>query len=144
MEDVSRRNFRNDYFDVDTSEMFSSNFWKLIADWARAHGVEVVAQTSGDGLQLEARSGGDFMTAQTVMTMPYLEEEESGAAQTFRDPRQFKEPQSVADFEGRRLGCECLLVQGAGSFVSPQKMRMAVGRNCRLGRQLLAAEHQLR
>ena len=96
--------FRNDYFDV-ISEMFNNNFWKLIADWGRAHGVDVVAQTSGDGLQLEARSGGDFMTAQTTQ-------------------HQFKEPQSVADFEGRRMGCECLLVQGAGTFVSPQKMRM--------------------
>ena len=114
---------RNDYFDV-VSDLFVRNFWKPVADWGRAHGVEVVGQNLGDGLQLDPAFGGDFMAVQRAMTMPFLEEEESGASQTFRDPRQFKEPASVAHFENLRLGCECLLVQGAGTYVSPQKMRM--------------------
>jgi hypothetical protein len=114
---------RNDYFDV-VSELFVQNFWKPVADWGRAHRVEVVGQNLGDGLQLDPAFGGDFMVVQRAMTMPFLEEEESGASQTFRDPRQFKEPASVAHFENLRLGCECLLVQGAGTYVSPQKMRM--------------------
>ena len=114
---------RNDYFEV-VSDLFVQNFWKPVADWGRAHGVEVTAQNLGDGLQLDPAFGGDFMAVQRAMTMPFLEEEESGASQTFRDPRQFKEPASVAHFENLRLGCECLLVQGAGTYVSPQKMRM--------------------
>ena len=113
---------RNDYYDV-VSDLFVRNFWAPIADWGAQYKIIVVAQELGDGLQLEAAAGGNFMEIQRAMTIPFMEEEESGAAQTFRDPRQFKEPGSIAHFEGKRFWCECLLVQGAGNFVSPQKMR---------------------
>jgi len=113
---------RNDYYGI-VSDLFVHNFWAPISDWGAQHQLIVVAQELGDSLQLEAAAGGNFMDIQRAMTVPFMEEEESGSAQTFRDPRQFKEPDSIAHFEGRRFWCECLLVQGVGTYVSPQKMR---------------------
>lgn len=109
---------RNDYYDI-ASGLFVDNFFKPISDWASARGIEAVAQEFGDGLQYEAGFGGNFMRIQNAMTLPFLED----LGDDFRIVRQFKEPESIAHFEGKRFWCECQLIQGAGSYMSPQKMR---------------------
>jgi hypothetical protein len=68
---------------------------------------------------MEPAYGGDFMATQRALTIPALE----NLFDEFRDPRQFKELQSIAHFEKKRLWCECQLVQGVDSYISPQKMR---------------------
>ena len=134
---------RNDYFEV-VSDLFVRNFWKPVADWGRAHRVDVVGQNLGDGLQLDPAFGGDFMAVQRAMTLPFLEEEESGASQTFRDPRQFKEPASVAHFENLRLGW-VRVSAGAGRGELCQPAKNAHGHQCpgSLGREFLEPEHEL-
>jgi hypothetical protein len=109
---------RNDYYDV-VGQLFVDNFFKPIADWSSSRGIEAVAQEFGDSLQFEAGYGGNFMAIQRSMNLPFVED----LGDDFRVVRQFKEPASIAHFEGRRFWCECQLIQGAGSYMSPQKMR---------------------
>ena len=109
---------RNDYYQV-VSDLWISNFWKPLTDWGAMHRVTVVSQELGDSLQLDPYAGGNFMDLQRAMTIPFME----SLGDDFRVARQFKEPASIAHFEGKRFWCECQLVQGAGSFISPQKMR---------------------
>jgi len=109
---------RNDYYDV-VSQLFVDNFFKPIADWSSSRGIEAVAQEFGDSLQFEAGYGGNFMAIQRSMKLPFVED----LGDDFRVVRQFKEPASIAHFEGKRFWCECQLIQGAGSYMSPQKMR---------------------
>jgi len=109
---------RNDYYEV-VSELFVANYFRPIADWCSSRGIEAGAQMQGDSLQMEAGYGGNFMAIQRAMTIPFMED----LGDDFRVVRQFKEPSSIAHFEEKRFWCECQLIQGAGSYMSPQKLR---------------------
>ena len=111
---------RCDYFRV-VSDLFVSNFWRVLAGWCREHGVQAIQQSWGDNLVAESTLAGDFMASQREMTCPFMEDLFSW----HHSPRGFKEVASIAHFENRPLWVEAQLLEGCESFISPQKMRSA-------------------
>lgn len=111
---------RCDYFRV-VSHLFVESFWKVLAGWCRAHGVQAIQQSWGDNLVAESTLAGDFMASQREMTCPFMEDLFSW----HHGPRGFKEVASIAHFENRPLWVEAGLLDGCESFISPQKLRSA-------------------
>ena len=111
---------RCDYFRV-VSHLFVEGFWKVLAGWCRAHGIQAIQQSWGDNLVAESTLAGDFMASQREMTCPFMEDLFSW----HHGPRGFKEVASIAHFENRPLWVEAGLLEGCESFISPQKLRSA-------------------
>lgn len=109
---------RNDYLNL-VSDLYAKNYWGQMTQWSEAHKLELTAQSWTESMQFDAAYGGDTMSIMRSVTMPATE----ALGNRGRSPREDKELESLAHFEGRRYVCENQLVQGATSYISPQKMR---------------------
>jgi len=109
---------RYDWFDA-VSDIYAE-FFSKINQWCTDHGLYLTGHLWEESLMLEAVAVGDVFQAQRAFSMPGTDCLEQKAL----DPRDFKEVQSVAEFEGRRLSSEVLGV--AGWDMTPVLMKKAL------------------
>ena len=106
---------RCDYLDV-LAELYAVNYWGQVSRWLSERKVLLTGHEWEETL---LGGIGDLMRTQRHMSMPGID----SLWEWGRSPRHFKETASVAHFLGRPFWCENQILQGADSFLSPQKLR---------------------
>jgi len=109
---------RCDFLDV-VSYLYANNFFKQIDDWCRAHKLQYSGHVWEESLLFGPWVQGDFYRILRAMGNPGCDT----LLEWGRQSVWLKEVASVADFEGRRMVCENQGVQGADSYLSPERMR---------------------
>jgi hypothetical protein len=119
--DIGRKTekVRCDLLDT-VSELYSESFFKQISDWCRQHRLEYSGHLWEESLYWGPSNQGDFFRALRSMSKPGCD----SLVEWGRQSVYVKEVASVADFEGRRMVCENQGIQGADSYLSPEKMRL--------------------
>ncbi len=110
---------RWDWYDV-VSDVYADNFLGSISRWLEGHGMYCTSHVWEEGLLLQAGAVGDFFKVQRAVSLPGNDCLVEKALQA----HDFKETQSVCEFEGRRFQSEILGV--AGWQMSPVLMKQAV------------------
>jgi hypothetical protein len=110
---------RWDWYDT-VSDVYTDNFLGGISRWLEAHGMYCTSHVWEEGLLLQAGAVGDFFKAQRAVSMPGNDCLVDKALYV----HDFKETQSVCEFENRRFMSEILGV--AGWQMSPILMKKAV------------------
>lgn len=98
---------RWDWLDV-VSDIYADGFFGQISRWVEQHNLYVTSHVWEETLQLQAEAVGDFFKFQRAITMPGTDSLVSKPLEVL----EFKETQSVAEFEGRRCTSEILGVAG--------------------------------
>ena len=106
VEGVSAR-ARFDWFDA-VSDLYAGYF-AGVNDWLTKQGVYYVGNLWEESLTWQASLVGDFMKAQRAFSLPGMD----ALGLRIYEVHDFKETQSVAEFEGRRYECEFM---GAGGW----------------------------
>ena len=106
---------RCDYLDV-LAELYAVNYWGQVSQWLAERRVLLTGHEWEETL---LHGVGDLMRIQRHMAMPGID----SLWERGRSPRDFKETASVAHFLKRPFWCENQILQGADSFISPQKLR---------------------
>lgn len=109
---------RRDWFDV-VSSLYAENFFGRIVAFAKAHSLEVTGHTWEESLLLEAAFEGSAPRIHRQWSNPGVD----SLAEWGRRPRHLREGLSVARIYGRDLVVESQGVQGAGSYLSPERIR---------------------
>lgn len=120
-EDVEGRwaKARWDWFEA-VSDIYCESFLGRTSDWLEERGMYCISNLWEETLFLQAQAVGDFFKAQRSVTMPGNDCLMKGALHV----HDFKETQSVTEFENRRFQSEILGV--AGWQMSPVLMKRAV------------------
>jgi len=106
---------RCDYLDV-LAELYAVNYWGQVSGWLAERRVLLTGHEWEETL---LHGIGDLMRIQRHMTMPGID----SLWERGRSCRDFKETASAAHFLNRPFWCENQILQGADSFISPQKLR---------------------
>ncbi|HEY3333053.1 MAG TPA: glycosyl hydrolase [Capsulimonadaceae bacterium] len=112
---------RWDWFNA-VSTTYIDSFIAPLDRWFDKHGMYMTCHFWEENLVAQAMRTGNYFAAQRAYSLPGTDSLFMGALR----PRDFKETQAVAEFEGRQLMCELLGV--AGWHVSPADLRNAT--NC--------------
>ncbi len=110
---------RWDWFDT-VSNIYAESYWQKNTDWLRKHGLYCTAHTWEETLMLQASAVGDHFRFQRALSMQGVD----SLQQNFLSPHDFKEAQSVSEFENRRFMSETMSVSGWDA--SPTLMKRAV------------------
>ncbi|MBL7111057.1 MAG: hypothetical protein ISS19_03865 [Bacteroidales bacterium] len=110
---------RYDWFDV-VSDIYCTHFIGRLSDWLEERDMFCITNLWEESLMLITRAVGDLMKAQRQVTMPGTD------AVGMRSQRvhDFKETQSVCEFEDRPFMCEVMGVNGWGQ--TPMEMKRTV------------------
>jgi len=110
---------RYDWFDV-VSDVYCTHFIGRLSDWLEERDMFYITNLWEESLMLITRAVGDLMKAQRQVTMPGTD------AIGMRSQRvhDFKETQSVCEFEDRPFMCEVMGVNGWGQ--TPMEMKRTV------------------
>jgi len=98
---------RWDWFDV-VSDIYSNEYFGALSRWAEKHGMYFTMHIWEESLLLQSQAAGDFFELQRAVTMPGND----SLVLKPLEPHDFKEPQSVAEFEGRQFMSEVMGVIG--------------------------------
>ena len=109
---------RCDYFDV-VAQLYAENFFGQLATWGEEHGIDVTGHVWEESLQAAAAFQGDHFRVQRAFTTPGID----SLFEWGRLPRHFLEARSVAHFRERGLVVENQGVQGAESYLSPERIK---------------------
>ncbi len=112
---------RWDWFDV-VSSIYADSYWQKGTDWLRRHGLYCMGHTWEETLMLQAASDGSHFKTQRALSMQGVD----SLSQNWLSSHDFREAQSVSEFENRRFMSETLSVSGWD--MSPTLMKRAV--NC--------------
>jgi hypothetical protein len=110
---------RFDWFDV-MSDIYSNEYFGALSRWAERHRQFFTMHIWEEGLPVQSRSDGDYFALQKAVSFP-------GNDSLVRKPLEvhdFKESQSVAEFQGRQFMSEVMGV--IGWDVTPAFMKQAV------------------
>jgi len=110
---------RWDWHDV-VSEIYADGYLGAVSRWLEARGMYCISNLWEETLFVQAYAVGDFFRAQRAVSLPGNDCLVEKALKV----HDFKETQSVAEFEGRRFQSEILGV--AGWQMSPVLMKRAV------------------
>lgn len=110
---------RFDWFDV-MSDIYSNEYFGALSKWARQHNEYFTMHIWEENLPLQSRADGDYFALQKAVSFP-------GNDSLVRKPLEvhdFKESQSVAEFQGKQFMSEMMGV--VGWDVTPTFMKQAV------------------
>jgi len=110
---------RYDWFDV-VSDIYSSQFLGRLSDWLLDRDMYYISNLWEESLMLQTRAVGDFMRAQREVTMPGND----CLLMYSQNVHDFKETQSVCEFEDRPFMTELMGV--AGWQQTPSQMKMTI------------------
>ena len=110
------------YFEA-ISDVYA-DFFKQVNDWCVQHGLYAISNLWEESLMWQAGAVGDFFKLQRTFSMPGTD----CLALTALNPHNFKETQSVCEFESRRFQSEIMGGAGLWGFnpVSIKKVANAV------------------
>ncbi|HEX5482574.1 MAG TPA: glycosyl hydrolase [Terriglobia bacterium] len=109
---------RCDYMDTITA-LYAENNAGLITQWCEHRGVGHASSLWEDPLQSTEHQG-SLMEVMRHASFP----ETDGLFDRGRDPRDYIESRSVADFKGTRYAIETSALLGGSSYLSPEKARV--------------------
>jgi hypothetical protein len=109
---------RCDYFDV-VAGLYARSFFRQLSACGREHGLDVTGHVWEESLHAAAAFEGDHLRILREWTTPGVD----SLFEWGRTPRHFLEARSVAHFERRGLVCENQGVQGAGDYLSPERLK---------------------
>lgn len=98
---------RWDWFDV-ISGVYADGYWQKSTDWLLAHGLYCTINAWEETLMLQAAAAADHFRVQRASTFPGVD----SLSKHWVGTHDFKEAQSVSEFENRRLMSETLGVVG--------------------------------
>jgi alpha-L-rhamnosidase len=101
------------------SQLYSENFFQQVTDWCRQHGIDHSGHVWEESLFFGPAHQGDFFRILRSMSNPGCDT----LLEWGRQSVWLKENASVADFERRHVVCENQGVQGADSYLSPERIR---------------------
>ena len=110
---------RCDWFDV-VSEVYTNQFLGRVNDWLGEQNMYYISNLWEESLMLQTRAVGDFMRAQRRVTLPGNDCLQMKSQQV----HDFKETQSVCEFENRPFMSELMGV--AGWEMTPAQMKMTL------------------
>lgn len=110
---------RYDWFDV-VSDVYIDCYFSPLVGWLKERNMYYISNLWEESLQLETMAVGDLMRITRAVTMPGNDCLEMKS----QDVHDFKEVQSVAEFEGRPFMSEIMGV--AGWVQTPEMMKMTV------------------
>ncbi len=110
---------RYDWFDV-VSDIYCNHFIGRLSNWLEEREMYYITNLWEESLMLITKSVGDLMRAQRSVTLPGNDAIDM-RAQSVHD---FKETQSVCEFEDRPFMCEIMGVRGWGQ--TPEEMKRTV------------------
>ncbi len=110
---------RYDWFDV-VSDIYSSQFLGRLSDWLLDRDMYYISNLWEESLMLQTRAVGDFMRSQREVTMPGND----CLLMYSQNVHDFKETQSVCEFEDRPFMTELMGV--AGWQQTPSQMKMTI------------------
>ncbi len=110
---------RCDWFELIT-DVYDQSFFKPINNWLKAKNMYYISNLWEESLQLQAGAVGDFMRITRTASMPGTD----CLVMKSQDVHDFKETQSVAEFEDRPFMSEVMGV--AGWVQSPEMMKMTI------------------
>jgi hypothetical protein len=110
---------RYDWFDV-VSEVYIECYFEPLVSWLKQHNMYYISNLWEESLQLETQAVGDLMRVTRAVTMPGTDCLEMKS----QDVHDFKEVQSVAEFEDRPCMSEIMGV--AGWVQTPEMMKMTI------------------
>ncbi len=110
---------RYDWFDV-VSDIYSTQFLGRLNDWLLDRDMYYISNLWEESLMLQTRAVGDFMRAQREVTMPGND----CLLMYSQNVHDFKETQSVCEFEDRPFMSELMGV--AGWQQTPTQMKMTI------------------
>ncbi|KPL09242.1 MAG: hypothetical protein AMS26_23100, partial [Bacteroides sp. SM23_62] len=110
---------RYDWFDV-VSDIYCTHYLGRLSNWLEERDMYCISNLWEESLQLITEAVGDLMRAQRSVTMPGNDALDM-RSQNVHD---FKETQSVCEFEDRPFMCEIMGVRGWGQ--SPDDMKRTV------------------
>lgn len=110
---------RYDWFDV-VSEVYLECFFKPVVEWLKQHDMYYISNLWESSLQQQAKTVGDYMRITREVTMPGND----CLQMTSQNVHDFKETQSVAEFEDRPFMSEIMGVAEWGQ--TPQMMKMTI------------------
>ena len=94
---------RWNWFDT-ASDLYAAN-WRKVTDWAAAHGMTTGSQLWEESLTWQASCAPDMFKLQRQFSFPCVDALQLKADDT---PQEFKQTQSVAEFENRIMGVEMM------------------------------------
>ena len=110
---------RYDWFDV-VSDIYTNNFLGRVNDWLLDRNMYYISNLWEESLLLQTQAVGDFMRAQRKVTMPGND----CLMMYSQNVHDFKETQSVCEFEDRPFMSELMGV--AGWQMTPAQMKMTL------------------
>ena len=110
---------RCDWFDV-VSDVYNECYFEPLVKWLKERNMYYISNLWEESLQLQTIAVGDLMKTTRCVTMPGNDCLEMKS----QDVHDFKEVQSVAEFEGRPFMSEIMGV--AGWIQSPEMMKMTI------------------
>ena len=110
---------RYDWFDV-VSDVYNESYFKPLVNWLKQRNMYYISNLWEEGLFIQTRCVGDFMRIQRTATMPGND----CLHMSSQDVHDFKETQSVCEFEDRPFMSEIMGV--AGWEQTPQMMKMTI------------------
>ena len=110
---------RYDWFEV-VSTVYTKVFLAKLNDWLAQHGMYYISNLWEESLQLQSMAVGDFMQAQRTVSLPGNDCLQMKSQQV----HDFKETQSVCEFEGKPFMSELMGV--AGWEQTPVQMKMTL------------------
>jgi hypothetical protein len=112
---------RWDWFDV-VSSIYADSYWQKGTDWMRQHGLYCMGHTWEETLMLQAAADGSHFRNQRALSMQGVD----SLNKNWLSSHDFREAQSVSEFENRRFMSETLSCSGWD--MSPTLMKRAA--NC--------------
>jgi hypothetical protein len=110
---------RCDWFDV-VSDVYNECYFEPLVSWLKERNMYYISNLWEESLQLQTTAVGDFMRTTRCVTMPGNDCLEMRS----QDVHDFKEMQTVAEFEDRPLMSEIMGV--AGWIQTPEMMKMTI------------------
>lgn len=110
---------RCDWFDV-VSDVYNTCYIKPLVNWLKQRNMYYISNLWEESLLLQTQAVGDLMRTNRCVTMPGTDCLEMRS----QDVHDFKETQSVAEFENRAFMSEIMGV--AGWIQSPEMMKMTI------------------
>lgn len=110
---------RCDWFDV-VSDVYNTCYIKPLVNWLKKRNMYYISNLWEESLLLQTQAVGDLMRTNRCVTMPGTDCLEMKS----QDVHDFKETQSVAEFENRPFMSEIMGV--AGWIQSPEMMKMTI------------------
>jgi len=110
---------RCDWFDV-VSDVYNKCYFEPMAGWLNQHNMYCISNLWEESLMLQTQAMGDFMRITRSATMPGTDCLEMKS----QDVHDFKEVQSIAEFEDRPFMSEIMGV--AGWVQTPEMMKMTI------------------